>query len=295
MGIRVEETILENLVAMHLKQQPGQTRPVQGHRHLLLGPLRGSVAARAHASAYKLSSKVAHSHRCHEQEGLLFTHLPHVHCCLDGLILHVYLGGILLVHLLFELFRGGPVHLCEHLEQRQRVLPDGGAHQPLHREHLASAERPRPPRAGGVPVVERHGDADLGPEVRHHVIGHLPHDGRLLRVVELRRELVLHGLEDLLDLLAHAYQLHGERHGVHVHLEEPLHLRVLHLHGDLRAVVERGEVHLPDGRRRHGLLLEVQEDVLELAPELRLNYALDHIEGLLRALVQKHRERIIKL
>mmetsp|Transcript_73280 Transcript_73280/g.231422 ORF Transcript_73280/g.231422 Transcript_73280/m.231422 type:complete len:498 (+) Transcript_73280:355-1848(+) len=296
-GVRVEKAVLKNLVPVHVEEQLREARPVQRHGDSPLGPLwRRSVAASAHASAYETGGEVAHLHRCDQEEGLLFAHLAHLHRRFHRLVLHVYLGGVLLVHLLLQLLCRCPVHLRKHLQQRKYVLPDGRALQAFHREHLARAERPGPVAwAGGVRGVDRERDDDPGPKVRHHVLRHFPHDGGLLCVIELLCKLVLHCLEDLLDLPAHAGKLHGEGHRVHVHLEEALHLWVLDLHGHLRAIVERRKVHLPDGRSRDSLLLEISEDILELTPQLLLNDVLDNVKRLLRALIQEHRERVVKL
>mmetsp|Transcript_159008 Transcript_159008/g.486620 ORF Transcript_159008/g.486620 Transcript_159008/m.486620 type:complete len:204 (+) Transcript_159008:188-799(+) len=84
-GVRVEETVLEDLMPVHVVEQPREARPVQRHGHLLLGPARRrGVAACAHASTYESGGEVARpdGHGC--EEGLLLAHLAHVHRSLHG-------------------------------------------------------------------------------------------------------------------------------------------------------------------------------------------------------------------
>ena len=60
-----------------------------------------------------------------------------------------------------------------------------------------------------------------------------------------------------------------------VGLDLPRGVRPLHLHGDAPAVREDGAVHLADRRRRHRLLLERGEELLDRQLELVADHALD--------------------
>mmetsp|Transcript_2825 Transcript_2825/g.6447 ORF Transcript_2825/g.6447 Transcript_2825/m.6447 type:complete len:225 (+) Transcript_2825:458-1132(+) len=224
---------------MHLEEKPREARAIERHLHLRLRPPEGIFwAAGAEASTQKLCPQVPCAHREHEHAALPLAHLAHAHGGLDGRVGRVNLRRILLGHLPLQLLSRRAVHLCKHLHERLDVLPDGDALKPLHREHLACAEGLHQfLRALWVLAVYRERDGDLFAKVRHDVAGYLPHDGGLGRVVELVLELLLHGLEDLLYLLSHTADLHGEGHRIDVHLEIPLHVGILDLDGNLQTTL----------------------------------------------------------
>jgi hypothetical protein len=83
------------------------------------------------------------------------------------------------------------------------------------------------------------------------------------------------GVDELERLDAVANETRGLVHELEVGFDLARRVRPLHLHGDTASVRERRPVHLTDGRGGNGLLLEIEEELLDGELELLLDHALD--------------------
>mmetsp|Transcript_101693 Transcript_101693/g.303463 ORF Transcript_101693/g.303463 Transcript_101693/m.303463 type:complete len:283 (-) Transcript_101693:423-1271(-) len=282
MWVRVVDPVLEDLVPVHLKKRPRNARTVQRHGHRLRPGADGWATAADPVG--ELPGSVPQPHRADGCDRCPLTHWLHGQKTLHQ-------GGVRVgsprANELPELRRRRAVHLRKGVYELERVDPDGHSLHALHGQHLPRTQRlDAQPRADGVRSVQGERDADAVVEVREHVRCDLTQVTRLARVIELRLKLQTHAIANLPDLLAHALKPKQELKTPDIHAEEPLHIGVLHLHGDLRPVEQAAQVHLPDGRRGNGLLFELGEDGADGAPQLRLKDVPHHIEGLSGALVQ---------
>mmetsp|Transcript_145604 Transcript_145604/g.363157 ORF Transcript_145604/g.363157 Transcript_145604/m.363157 type:complete len:291 (+) Transcript_145604:803-1675(+) len=289
MGVRVEEAVMEDLMAMDIKEQSCQPRPVERAGHLFRRPLGcGCAGHAAHATAEQPCREVASFHRHNEHLPLPLADLTHVHGSLYGLVGHVDFRHVFDIHLLLQLLCCRAVHLGKNLHQLRRVLPDRRPLQSLHCQNLAGAQRShRQSGARWMHHVYGQRDRDSAAEVGQHVARHLAHNGRLFRVVELLRKLTLHSAKHLFHLFAHPSDAHGERHGRQVHLKILLHLWILYLDSHLGAICEDCKMNLAYGSGGDGLLIEILEHLAQRATQLGFNNVLDNREGLPWTLVQQ--------
>ena len=164
---------------------------------------------------------------------------------------------------------------------RERFPLDEG-----HRHHALRAELVHDARRGDVGHLASHRRADDGEHAR------------LAREIKLQRHLVAILAEDAGviegQVESHRVRLLGRpQHVSHVHRHETLASRVLNLHRDFRLVliVERGDVHLRDGRRRQRLRLERRKHLAHLTSQLALDDAPRDRARKRRAIVEDGFER----